>query len=152
MRILDINDNELLETSVDFELGELKQDKIFKCHHEAIKEIKEQSHYETIKTYANGGKEVKKVIDTPYVAPQEAYDEYEDILRYILFDENEKKEKLLQQELSDIKQWMNDTDYYILKVFRGNWQPDDPRYTEYLKKYEEKYQRKQEIEGSLNNE
>ena len=60
MRILDINDNELLEASIDFEIGELIPDKIFKCHHEKIDEVLEKSHYETIAEYENGGKEVKK--------------------------------------------------------------------------------------------
>ena len=64
--------------------------------------------------------------------------------------ENEQeKEKLLQQELVDIKKWMNDTDYYILKVFRGNWLPDDPRYLDYLNQYNIKKARMDEIVSIL---
>jgi hypothetical protein len=94
MKILDENDVEILESDVDLNCGKLKEEKLFKEHHDEIKEVKEQSHYEIIAEYPNGGKEVKKVIDVAYIPPQEAYTEYEDILRYVLFDENEKKEKL----------------------------------------------------------
>lgn len=45
MRILDVNDNELQESDIDYELGYLKPDKIFVKHHEEVKEVKEESHY-----------------------------------------------------------------------------------------------------------
>ena len=67
----------------DLNKGHLKLDKLFIRHHEAVEEIKEQWHYETIAEYPNGGKDVSKVIDVPYQAPQEAFDEYEDIYVYI---------------------------------------------------------------------
>lgn len=44
-------------------------------HHEAVEGIEEKFHYETIKEYPNGGKDVLKVIDVPGVMAQEAWDE-----------------------------------------------------------------------------
>lgn len=71
---------EIQKENVDYSKYKLAQTKLFVKHHEAVAEVKEQSHYETLKEYENGGKDVKKVIDVEYVAPKEAFDEYEDIL------------------------------------------------------------------------
>ena len=57
----------------DLNKGHLELDKLFIRHHEAVEEIKEQWHYETIAEYPNGGRDVSKVIDVPYQAPQEAF-------------------------------------------------------------------------------
>ena len=44
-------------------------------HHEASAGVPEQYHLEVIKEYANGGKDVKKVIDVAGVPAKEAWDE-----------------------------------------------------------------------------
>jgi hypothetical protein len=82
MRIFDIYDNELFDP--DLTLGYLQEDKIFVKHHPATDEVEEKWHYEIIAEYANGGKDIKKIIDVPGVPGQEAWDEYESIYRYIL--------------------------------------------------------------------
>lgn len=87
MRIL--NQNNIEVTSPDLSLGYLVEEEIFIKHHDAIDAIEEQWHYETIKEYPNGGKDVEKVIDVPHVPAREAYDEYETIQRYILYTEEE---------------------------------------------------------------
>ena len=79
--------------SLDLELGHLEQDKEV-VHHDAVQEVKEQYHYETIAVYPNGGKDVKKVIDVEAVKPKEAYDEEVDIQKYILFTPKELAERL----------------------------------------------------------
>lgn len=81
MRILDINNNEL--TNPDLTLGYLKEDKIFVEHHPAIAPVPEEWHYEVIAEYANGGKDIKKIIDVPYNPGAAAWDEYETVYRYI---------------------------------------------------------------------
>jgi hypothetical protein len=86
MKILDENGNEVLNP--DLEKGYLKPDKLT-IHHDAIVAIAEQAHIEVIKEYSNGGKDVKKVVDVPGVLGCDAYDEYEDIQRYILYTESE---------------------------------------------------------------
>ena len=44
--------------------GHLKQDRLI-THIDSVIEQKEQGHYETIREYPNGGKDVKWVIDVP---------------------------------------------------------------------------------------
>ena len=83
MRILDENNMEIV--SPDLSLGYLVQEEIFVAHHEATEAVEEQWHYETVAEYPNGGKDVTKVIDVPGVEAQEAWDEYETILRYIRY-------------------------------------------------------------------
>jgi len=87
----------------DLNKGHLKLDKLFIRHHEAVEEIKEQWHYETIADYPNGGKDVSKVIDVPYQAPQEAFDEYEDIYVYIPYTYEELEELNKPSELEILK-------------------------------------------------
>ena len=108
----------------DLNKGHLKLDKLFIRHHEAVEEIKEQWHYETIAEYPNGGKDVSKVIDVPYQAPQEAFDEYEDIYVYIPYAYEELEElnkpsvlEILKREQEVTAQAVQDL---ILMTLGGN--------------------------------
>ena len=87
----------------DLNKGHLELDKLFIRHHKAVEEIKEQWHYETIAEYPNGGKDVEKIIDVPYQAPQEAFDEYEDIYVYIPYTYEELEELNKPSELEILK-------------------------------------------------
>lgn len=87
----------------DLNKGHLELDKLFIRHHETVEEIKEQWHYETIAEYPNGGKDVEKIIDVPYQAPQEAFDEYEDIYVYIPYTYEELEELNKPSELEILK-------------------------------------------------
>lgn len=88
MRIFDENKtNEL--TEYDLDKGYLKPDKLLISHHEAVEAVQGKFHYETIKEYPNGGKDVKKVWDIEPKPAKEAYDEYEDINVYIPYTEKE---------------------------------------------------------------
>ena len=89
MRILDENNIELTEDQINLELGYLQLETIISEHHEATEEVEEVGHYEIIAEYPNGGKDVKWVIDVPYEDAKEAWDEYEDIQRYILYTEEQ---------------------------------------------------------------
>ena len=89
MRILDENNIKLTEEQINLELGYLRPESIISIHHEAIEETKEVGHYEVIAEYPNGGKDVKWVIDVPGVEAKEAWDEYEDIQRYVLYTEEQ---------------------------------------------------------------
>ena len=89
MRILNQNDIELTEEEVNLEIGYLKPESIVSVHHEATKEVKEVGHYEVIAEYPNGGKDVAWIIDVPGIEAKDAWDEYEDIQRYVLYTEEE---------------------------------------------------------------
>ena len=75
----------------DLTLGRLEQDKLI-THINAVIGQEEQGHYETLKTYSNGSKEVKFVVDVPKIEPVEEHDEIEDILIYIPYTETELKD------------------------------------------------------------
>ena len=87
MRILDETGNEILNP--DCSLGYLTEEKLFIAHHDTVEAVEEVSHYEVIAEYPNGGIDVERVIDIPAVKAQDAWDEYEDILRYIRYTEEE---------------------------------------------------------------
>ena len=77
----------------DLTLGYLKND-IRIIHHDAIEEVQEQWHYETITVYPNGSKDVEKVIDIPGAQACEAWDEEIPIQVYV---------KYTQEELDEIE-------------------------------------------------
>ena len=113
MRILDENNNEIKEP--DYAKGYTIADKFIVAHHEAVEAVKEQGHYETVKEYPNGGKDVEWVIDVPAVEAKEAYDEFEEILRFVPFTEKE----IAMSRIGELKQKLFDTDYNILKIVEG---------------------------------
>ena len=113
MRIFDELDN-LLET-FDETKGYLKNDSLFIRHHEAVEAVEEQGHWVTIAEYPNGGKDVDWVVDVPAVEAKEAWDEYEDILRFVAFTASE----LAEQRIAELKAKLYDTDYNILKIVEG---------------------------------
>ncbi len=113
MRILDENNIEMEKH--DHAKGYLKKDSLFVCHHAAVEAVEEVGHYETVKEYPNGGKDVKWVVDTPAVEAKEAWDEYEEILRFVPYSEGE----IAIKRIGELKQNLQDTDYNILKIVEG---------------------------------
>ena len=86
MKIIDSNGNPI--ENPDLTKGYLKPE-TQTIHHDAVEGVEEVSHYETIAEYPNGGKDVRKVVDVPGVAAQEAYDEEVDVQRYVLYTAEE---------------------------------------------------------------
>lgn len=116
MRIFDeTRTYELSRNYIDLEKGYLKDDKRVVTHHEAISEQMEEGHYEVAQTYDNGGQDMIWVVDVPYVAPQEAYDEYEDIQVYVPYTDKE----LAEREIETLKRNLADTDYQAIKYAEG---------------------------------
>lgn len=107
MRILDENNIELAEEEVNLELGHLKPESIISIHHEAIEEVKEVGHYEVIAEYPNGGKDVAWIIDVPGTEAKEAWDEYEDIQRYVLYTEEELAAKEAEKKTKEEEAKLN---------------------------------------------
>lgn len=101
MRILDENNIELTEDQINLESGYLQLETIILEHHEATEEVEEVGHYETIAEYPNGGKDVKWIIDVPHEDAKEAWDEYEDIQRYILYTEEQLAEKEAERKTKE---------------------------------------------------
>lgn len=102
MRIIDENGLEI--QSPDLTKGYLIPDKLFVAHHEAVPYIAEQGHYNPLHKYANGGQDVIWVVDVPGQEAQEAYDEYEDVLKYILFTPQQIEENNKPTEMELLKE------------------------------------------------
>ena len=86
MKIIDSNGNPI--EAPDLTLGYLKPE-TQTVYHDAVAGVEEVSHYETIREYPNGGKDVKKVVDVKAVPAQDAYDEEVEVQRYILYTAEE---------------------------------------------------------------
>lgn len=113
MRILDENGVEIM--TPDYEKGYLKQDSLFITHHEAKEAVKEQGHWNVIAEYPNGGKDVEWVVDVPGSEATEAWDEYEEIYRFVLYTEKE----FTALKIEQLKQRLSDTDYIAIKIVEG---------------------------------
>lgn len=87
MKVYD--NNGLKITNPDFSLGRIVPDKRLVAHHPAVEAVEEVWHYEEIAVYPNGGKDFAKIVDVPGVEAVDAWDEYEDILRYIPYTPEE---------------------------------------------------------------
>lgn len=134
MRILDENDKEITEDDVDTSKGWLKQDQVFKEHHDEVEAKDEIKHYEVktfyfddgtsmdvegnddshvqviddqagIFSYVDQGEgktlrgiDIKEVIDQEKTEHKDAYDDYEQISRYVLYTEEELKENAERAE------------------------------------------------------
>lgn len=58
-------------------------------HHEAVEGVQEVWHYEVVKEYPNGGKDIQKVIDVPGAEAKEAWDEEIPIQIYVPYTQEE---------------------------------------------------------------
>ena len=83
------NENwELLPTEPDLTLGYLEE-RTRTIHHNAVAGVTEVWHYETVREYPNGGKDVRKVVDVPGVQAQDAYDETQTLTVYVPYTQAE---------------------------------------------------------------
>lgn len=113
MRIIDQNGAEM--TIHDKTKGYLIPDRLLIRHHDAVEAVVEQGHYETVREYPNGGRDVDWVVDVPGAEAKDAWDEFEDILRFVPYTAYE----LAQQRIVELKENLQNTDYMILKVVEG---------------------------------
>lgn len=96
MRILDADNNEI--TSPDLDKGHLEIEEIVIKHHDAVPASAGKSHIEVLKEYSNGGKDVATIWDEKPVEAKPAWDETEQIQRYVLYTDDELKERAEQAE------------------------------------------------------
>ena len=102
MKVIDQNGEVLNEP--DLSLGCLVPDKLLIAHHPQQPEVREQSHTEVLKTYANGGKDLIRVVDVPFSPAKDAWDEYEDVMRYLPYTPQELEERNKPSEMEVLKQ------------------------------------------------
>ena len=98
MKVYDLTKTKVL-TNYDLEKGYLRKDTI-KIYVEEVKAVEEKGHYETIKEYPNGGKDVKWVVEVEGVEYQPAREEIEDVYVFVPYTEEEllENKKLLLRE------------------------------------------------------
>ena len=117
MRIFDESKTVEL-TEYELEKGYLKSDAI-ETEIPEQSAVEEVSHYEVIREYPNGGKDVKKVIDVegkPYVP---AHVKREEIQIYVPYTERELEIMSANSEIRELKQKLNETDYQAIKYAEG---------------------------------
>lgn len=112
-------------TEYDREAGRLVRDRLFIAHHEAREAQKEVGHYEVIREYGNGGKDVKWVVDKPAVTACAEHDEYEDILVFVPYTEEELATTTAKKEIAEMKQKLRETDYQAIKFAEGVFSEED---------------------------
>jgi hypothetical protein len=117
MKIYDINGN-ILENP-DLILGYLVEDKMFITHHDPVEAVEEKWHYEIVTEYPNGGKDVRKVIDIPGIAARDAWDEYENILRYIPYTDEELEEIRKSQSTPTLEDRLSALESAMLEMIIG---------------------------------
>lgn len=88
MRILDELGREVAFPG--YRKGRLVPDRVLVCCHEAVPEQKEEFHYQVVKEFPNGGREVRRIIDRPGIPAKPAWEEFEEILRYVPYTPAEK--------------------------------------------------------------
>lgn len=101
-------------TDYDLNKGYLKSDYL-EIEVPEIQAVEEQSHYEVVAEYENGGKDLKKVIDVKGITYQPAHTEKQEIKVYIPYTEKE----LAEQKIVELKTQLQATDYQAIKFAEG---------------------------------
>lgn len=113
MRTIDQDGREIV--APDLEAGHLVPERILVAHHDAIEAVEEVSHYEVIAEYEGGGKDVQRVVDIPGIAARDAWDEYEDVYRYVPYTAAERA----KMRIEVLKVQLAETDYAVIKIAEG---------------------------------
>ena len=109
MKVYNLEKTQILE-NYDLTKGYLTEDTIT-THYPAVQGRKGRGHYETLREYPNGGKDVKWVVDVEEIKAEEAHDVVEDIYVFHPYEtadlqkiEAEKEIISLKQKLAKLKQ------------------------------------------------
>lgn len=113
MRTIDQDGSEIV--APDLEAGHLVPKRILVAHHDAMEAVEEVSHYEVIAEYEGGGKDVQRVVDIPGIAARDAWDEYEDVYRYVPYTAAERA----KMRIEVLKAQLAETDYAVIKIAEG---------------------------------
>lgn len=108
----------------DLKKGYLKSERRFVKHHPAVEAIEEKGHWKTVAEYPNGGKDVEWVVDVPGVEAKEAWDEYEDIYRYVEYSQDEmddRERKSTKERLIEIESKME----FLIELLTNDIRKED---------------------------
>ena len=105
----------LNKEDLDLNNGYLVEDFI-EIKHEEVPFIKEKYHYEVIKEYDNGGKDMLKVIDVKGQEHKKSYIEKENIFVYKL----KTQKMIVNEKIAELKIKLEQTDYQTIKYVEGH--------------------------------
>lgn len=94
-------------TNYDLTKGRLVSDYLEEVIPE-VQEVKEKFHYEVIKEYPNGGKDVKKVIDVKGVEYKPARTEQKPITVYVPYTEDELRQIQINKKINRLTELTKD--------------------------------------------
>lgn len=115
MKVYNKDKTNILE-NYDLSLGYLKEDIIIN-HIDKVEAVEEQGHYETIKEYSNGGKDIKWIVDVKKIDAIEEQNIEEKIQVYIPYTEIELLKINANIKIQELKQFLLDTDYVVIKLY-----------------------------------
>lgn len=105
-------------TEFDLEKGYLTSD-VITTHYPAVQAVEEVGHYEVVREYESGGKDVEYVIDTPAVQAVEEHDETEEIDVYIPYTAAELRKREIDARIAELKRLLSASDYKAIKYAEG---------------------------------
>lgn len=115
MKVYNKDKTNILE-EYDLSLGYLKEDIIIN-HIDKVEAVEEQGHYETIKEYSNGGKDIKWIVDVKKIDAVEEQNIEEKIQVYIPYTEIELLKINANIKIQELKKFLSDTDYIVIKLY-----------------------------------
>lgn len=133
MKIYNKHKTQILDNP-DLKKGWLKEDKIVVKIIPATEEVQEQGHYETIREYENGGKDIEWVVDVEGIPAKPETYEYEDILVYTLYTE----EELVELEIHELEERLAQLTQDFIQMQCGAVFEDE---AERRKEFQEKHNR-----------
>lgn len=116
-KVYNQNKTEIL-TNYDLSKGKLVND-VLEINHAAVEGKDRKGHYETVKEYANGGKDVVFVEEQAAIEARPAYTEKLDILVYVPYSEAELKRNKIIHDIRELKNNLTKTDYKLFKYMEG---------------------------------
>ena len=123
MKIYNLSKTQEL-VNVDLTKGYLKDD-VLVSNIPAVQGVEEVSHFEVVKVYPNGGKDVKKIIDVPAVQAKEAQVVSQPIKVFVPYTEKEISNRILNDRICALKEKLANSDYKALKFFEGELSDDE---------------------------
>lgn len=139
----------LSEDEYDSTKGRFADDTIT-IHHDEVKAVERQVHYEVVKEYPNGGREVKEIVDVEGVEPKDAYDEKKKVTVFIPYTEEELEAMRKEQAILNRKSELEETDYAIIKFMDSYIKGNPALLAEFEKEYKGLLEKREEARAEIN--
>lgn len=146
MKVYNKDKTNILE-EYDLSLGYLKEDIIIN-HIDKVDAVEEQGHYETIKEYSNGGKDIRWIVDVEKIEAVEEMDIEEKIYIYVPYTQDEILKINNKKKIEDLKEYLQNTDYVVIKMYEAGIKGNSIE--EMLKEYNDVLLKREESRNLIN--